>query len=170
MLLGDVLKKANTKRVTNAAMVALIAVISIFCIKGVNYYYGIRWQSPAKIKMLETLKKKIPPDKALLSFEDFIVDQHAAKGAFYRPEIAWHLDRDIVQARSFTEIQKYAQTGRYPYYLVPAVDRLAPLTSQLRKYYKFDYVPGDPGQTKYGKFYRAGMMSYMIFDLGSAAR
>jgi len=168
MLLGDVLKKIN-KKAAYTAMTVMVAVISIFCIKGVSYYYGIRWQSPAKIKMFEMLKKKMPPDKALLSFEPFVVDQHSAKGAFYRPEIAWHLDRDIVQVRSFTEIQKYAQTGRYPYYLVPVVDQLAPLTSQLRKYYKFDYVPGNPGQTKYGKFYRAGMYPYMIFDLRSKA-
>lgn len=120
--------------------------------------------------MFGMLRKKIPPDKALLSFESFIVHQHKAKGAFYRPEIAWYLDRDIVQARSFTEIQKYTQTGRYPYYLVPAVDQLAPLTSQLRKRYKFQYVHEDPGQRKYGEFYRAGMMSYMIFDLSSTTR
>jgi len=168
MLLGDVLKKIN-KKAAYTAMTVMVAVISIFCIKGVSYYYGIRWHPLAKIKMFEMLNKKIPQDKALLSFEPFVVDQHSAKGAFYRPEIAWHLDRDIVQARSFTEIQKYAQTGRYPYYLVPVVDRLAPLTSQLRKYYKFDYVPGDPSQTKYGKFYRAGMYPYMIFDLRTKA-
>jgi hypothetical protein len=119
--------------------------------------------------MFDTLQQKIPPDKALLSFEDFIVNQHPAKGAFYRPEIAWHLDREIVQARSIPEIQNYAKTGRYPYYLAPAVNELAPLINQLQKLYKFQYVHGDPGQTKEGKFYRASMPSYMIFDLNSTA-
>jgi len=168
MLLGDVLKKAN-KHLAKAAVLILIGVIFISSVIGTNYYYGIRWQSPAKIKMFKMLHKKIPPDKALLSFEAFIVNQSRAKGAFYRPEIAWYLDRDIVQARSLAEIQKYAKTGRYPYYLVPAVDKLAPLISQLRKRYKFQYVPGDPGERKNGKFYRAGMMNYMIFDLRSKA-
>jgi len=102
-----------------------------------------------------------------LSFESFIVDQHKAKGAFYRPEIAWHLDREVLVARSFAEIQKYAQTGRYPYYLVPTAGQTSPLIAQLRKNYKYQYVPGHPGQAKYGKFYKRGMMPHMIFDLTS---
>ena len=169
MLLGDLLKKIN-KRAANAAMVAMVVVITISCIIGVNHYYYIRWQSPAKIKMLKMLNQKIPPDKYLLSFETFIVNQHKSKGAFYRPEIAWYLDREIVQARTFEEIQKYAQTDKYPYYLVPAVDSLpiSTLIGQLRKRYKFQYVPGEAGErAKDGKFLRAGMMPYMIFDLSS---
>ncbi len=167
MLLADILKKVH-RRLATASTVLLMGVFLIFCVIGTNYYYGIRWQSPAKIKMFKMLNRNISPDKALLSFEPFIVHQHKAKGAFYRPEIAWYLDRDIVQARSLAEVQKHALTGRFPYYLVPAVDTLGPLISQLRKNYTFEYIQGDPGErTKDGKFLRASMRPYMIFDLNS---
>jgi len=165
MLLGDILRKIN-RRLAIAGMVTLVGVIVGFCVLGTNYYHGIRWQAPEKIRMFKMLNQKIPPDKYLLSFEDFIVNQHKSKGGFYRPEYAWYLDREIVQARTLAEVQKYAETDRFPYYLVPAVDQLSPLIGQLQKHYKlFKYIPGNPGETKNGKFYRAGMMSYMIFDL-----
>jgi hypothetical protein len=118
MLLADILKKLN-KYLAIAAVLGLITLFSVYSVRGTNYYYGIRWQAPAKIKMFKKLNKDIPPDKALLSFESFVVDQHAAKGAFYRPEIGWYLDRDIVVARSVADIQEKAETGKYPYYLIP---------------------------------------------------
>ena len=167
LLIRDLIKKAN-KRLANVATVALICVLFVFCTAGTNHYYGIRWQSPEKVKMFHMLKEKIPPDKSLLSFEDFIVNQHEAKGPFYRPEVAWYLDREIVQARSLPEIQNYAQTGRFPYYLIPAVNELAPLINSLAKKYTFERVQGDPGQTKSGRFYRASMPDYLIFDLNSS--
>ena len=166
VLLEDLLKKANKKLAITCTAV-LVTIILIASIKGTNYYYGIRWQSPTKTQMFENLQKNIPPDKALLSFEPFTVNQNSAKGVFYRPEIAWYLDRDIVQATTFAEIQNYAKTNRYPYYLIPVVDQLKPLLAQLQQQYKFEYVQGDPGEEKYGKFYRAGTMNYMIFDLHS---
>lgn len=114
------------------------------------------------------LNKAIPPDKALLSFEDFIVNQHESKGGFIRPEIAWYLDRDIVPATSFQQVQELAGTGGYPYYLVPYHPNLAELINQLKQVYKYEYVPGDPGETtKDGKFLKASMYPYMIFDLTS---
>ena len=177
MLLGDLLRKIN-RRLAVAGTAVLVGVFFVFCVIGTNYYYGIRWQAPAKIKMFKMLNQKIPPDKALLSFEPFIVHQHKAKGAFYRPEIAWYLDRDIVPVRiikdgrimvveTMKEIQQKAETGKYPYYLVPTVDSLSPLISQLRKNYTFEYIQGEPGETKNGKFYRGGMMPYLLFDLRS---
>ncbi len=174
MLLGDILRKAN-RYLANAAMVLLVGLFFVFSVMGTNFYYGIRWQSPAKIRMFEKLQQKIPPDKALLSFEDFIVNQHPAKGAFYRPEIAWHLDRDIVVARTVEEIEQKAKTGRFPYYLMPTTHHnreqaiyLAQLIKELQLRYKVEeYIPGDPGEVKNGKFYRAGMNPYVIFDLSS---
>jgi hypothetical protein len=118
MLLVDILKKAS-KYLAIAAALILVGLCSVYGVIGTRYYYGIRWQAPVKIEMFEMLKKKIPPDKALLSFESFIVNQHKAKGAFYRPEIAWHLDRDIVVARKLEDIQQKAKTGKYPFYLIP---------------------------------------------------
>jgi hypothetical protein len=167
MLLGDIVGKIN-KRLANVAMILLVGVFFIASIMGTNYYYNIRWQQPAKIEMFKFLSQRIPPDKGLLSFEDFIVRQHPAKGDFYRPEIAWHLDREIVQATTLAEVESYAKTGKYPCYLVPAVDELSFLVSELRKRYQMlKYIPGDPGEQKYGRFYKAGMPTYIIFDLNS---
>jgi hypothetical protein len=147
-------------------LLAIILLVS--CIIGTHFYYAIRWQPEAKIKMFQMLNSRIPPDKALLSFEDFIVNQHESKGGFIRPEIAWYLDRDIVQATTFQQVQEFAKTGKYPYYLVPYIPNLAELINQLKQLYKYEYVPGDPGETtKDGKFLKASMFSYMIFDLTS---
>ena len=168
MLVYDILKRANRKLSITTAC-ALVGCFVIFSIMGTNYYYDMRWQPIEKINMFKQLNEQIPPDKSLLSFEDFIVNQHKSKGGFYRPEIAWYLDREIVTARSFEEIQKQAATGEYPYYLIPQVKDLMPLINAMIKNYKYQYVPGVNGKTKNGKFLRAGMMSYLIFDLNSNA-
>jgi len=166
LLLWDMTSRVN-RRFAAAAVVVLVGMCAGFCMAGTNYYYDIRWQAPEKIKMFERLSQKIPPDKALLSFEDFIVDQHSSKGAFYRPEIAWVLDREIVPAHTLEQIQAYAKTGKYPYYLIPHVQELQPLINQLMKLYEYEYVPGVEGETRKGKFFRAGMYPYFIFDLNS---
>jgi len=167
MLVWDVLKKVN-RRLAAVCAVSLVSIFMILCIKGTNFYYSMRWQPPEKIEMFKTLNQRIPPDKALLSYEDFIVNQHKSKGGFYRPEIAWYLDRDIVPARSLDEIKSFAATGRYPCYLVPYAKDLLPFINQLTKLYKYEYITGTAGEkTKDGKFFRAGMMPYMIFDLSS---
>jgi len=114
------------------------------------------------------LNERIPSNKALLSpmlpIEGLVVQQHPVKGAFYRPEVAWYLDREIVQAATFSEIQKQAQTGRYRYYLVPALQQLAPLINQLQQRYKFESIPADPGGPG-----QAPMLPYLLFDLYSKA-
>ena len=175
MLLADILTKIH-RRLAVACVVTLLTVFFVFCAMGTNYYYAVRWQPEAKIEMFKTLNKAIPPDKALLSYEDFIVNQHSSKGGFYRPEIAWYLDREITPARTFEEVQRYAATGRYPYYLVPyvapvaAAEELTLLVNQLKNRYGYQYVPGVPGaKTEDDKFLRAGMTSYLIFDLKSKA-
>jgi hypothetical protein len=167
LLIGDILRKIN-RRLSTAVMVILVGVIAGYCIQGTNYFHSIRWQPEEKIDMFEKLNERIPPDKSLLSFEDFIVNQHKSKGGFIRPEIAWYLDRPIDKARSFEEIQQKAKTGEYPVYLVPYHQKLAPLIKQLQEKYKYEYVHGVDGErTKSGKFLKAGMMGYMIFDLKS---
>ena len=182
MLLFDILKKIH-RRLAYAVVVTLVGVFLVCCAIGTNYYYGIRWQSPRKIEMLETLNRNIPPDKMLLStmlpMEGFVVNQHKSKGSHYRPEIAWHLDREIRQAlvikdgkvmadETIKDIEQKAATGKFPYYLIPEVRGLEPLVSQLQKLYKFQYIQGEDGQSsKDGKFIKAGMSNYMIFDLNS---
>jgi hypothetical protein len=168
MVLADILKKLHRQLAVTAAVV-LVGISSVFCMIGTNHYYSIRWQPPEKIEMFQILNTKIPPDKALLSFEPHIIDQKpGVKQASYRPEIAWYLDRDIVVARTIEDIDQKAKTGKYPYYLIPRVEALTPLINQLAQRYKFDYAPGKEGKTtKKGEFLEVGMYPYMIFDLTS---
>jgi len=169
MLSGDLAKKIH-KRLADIVVLVLIGIILIASVKGTNHYYNIRWQSPNKIKMFQQLNSMIRPDKRLLSFEDFIVNQGGeAKIPFIRPEIAWYLDRQITQATSLEEVEKYAETGLYPYYLIPNVPQLQPFIQQLQQRYKLEnYIVGDPGELNDGKFYRAAMMNYLIFNLNSS--
>ena len=167
ILIFDIIKKVNVK-VAVAAAVAIVAIFTGFCIAGTNYYYDIRWQPEQKIDMFKILNQQIPPDKYLLSFEDFIVNQHPSKGGFYRPEIAWYLDREITQAQTLPDIEKYAATGQYPYYLIPNLPQLRQLISPLMQRYSYQFIPSAQGKkTKDGKFLRAGMYPYLIFDLKS---
>ena len=167
MMIFDRIKKINFK----LAVVTCLLILGIFtgyCIAGTNYYYDIRWQPEQKIDMFKMLNQQIPPDKYLLSFEDFIVNQHSSKGGFYRPEIAWYLDREITQAQTLPDIGKYAAAGQYPYYLIPNLPQLRQLISPLMQRYSYQFIPSVQGRkTKDGKFLRAGMYPYLIFDLKS---
>ena len=168
MLLNDTLTVHN-RRVANAITVVLMAVVFVSCMNGLNYYFSVRWQPPAKIEMFKNLNENIPPDKMLLSFEDFKVNQHKVKGTHYRPEIAWYLDREIIVAQTIEDIRSEAKTGKYKYYLVPVTNYTLPLINQLAKQYKYEYVPGQQSKmTKDGKFLEAGMLSYYIFNLYSS--
>ncbi|MFC1675663.1 ArnT family glycosyltransferase [Planctomycetota bacterium] len=166
MLLWDILKKLH-RQLAVIVTVALVGVFVAFCVIGTNHYFYVRWQPVEKINMFKKLNAMIPADKQLLSFEDFIVNQHSSKGGFIRPEIAWYLDREIVMARKIEDIERQAATGEYPYYLIPRVETLAPLINQLVQKYKVaDFISGVNGeQSKDGKFLRAGMVSYIVFDL-----
>ncbi|MDD5459188.1 MAG: hypothetical protein PHF37_07335 [Phycisphaerae bacterium] len=177
LLIWDFIKRFN-RNAAIGVVTGIIILISGYCVAGTNYFHSIRWQPQAKIDMFEMLNEVIPPDKRLLSFEDFIVNQHRAKGGFIRPEIAWYLDREIDTARTLQEIEEKAKTGMYPCYLMPlayydqkTTQYLNQLSSQLRQIYKFEYIPGAAGKTtKEGKFLKAGMNSYMIFYLNSRAK
>ncbi|MFA5293182.1 MAG: glycosyltransferase family 39 protein [Phycisphaerae bacterium] len=171
-MVWDYLKKISFK----IALVAVLAILSIctsYCIAGTNYYYAIRWQPEAKIKMFQMLNSRIPPDKYLLSFDPFIVNQNESKGAFYRPEIAWYLDREIIQATRLEEVTEAAKTGKYPFYLMPLslgdpqTDAyLNNLSKQLGQLYKYEYIPGVSGEMDgRGRFLKAGMSNYLLFDL-----
>ena len=172
LLAGDMFTKFS-KKISSYIQILLVLVCLISSIKGSNYFYNIRWQAEPKIEMLKKLNLLIPPKESLLSFEDFIVNQNEAKGAFYRPEVAWYLDRDIVMASTLEEIQEKAMTGKYPYYLMPLSDfdrqttaYLNNLSTQLGKIYNYEYIHGVKGETtKDGKFLKAGMSNYLLFDL-----
>jgi hypothetical protein len=163
MTLADILDKARPV-IAKICTTALVGVITIACVRGVSHYYSIRHFSPERVKLFRMLNERIPPDKMLLSYQSQKVEQHEAKGEHYRPEIAWYLDREIVVATTWAEIQQKAQTGMFSYYLVPAVGQVAPLIQQLQQRYKFESVPGDPGGPEL-----APMLPHLIFDLQSKA-
>lgn len=161
MMLADILGRVRPI-LSKICTAALVGIITIACIKGLDYYYGIRHFSPERVKLFKTLNERIPPDKMLLSYQGEKVEQHEAKGEHYRPEIAWYLDREVIVATAWAEIQQKAQTGMFPYYLVPAVQQVAPLIQQLQQRYKFESVPADPGGPEL-----APMLPHLIFDLQS---
>lgn len=84
--------------VAGVVLVGLPPVTTVFCVVGTNHYSHVHWQDPKKIAMFKMLNREIPPHKGLLTFERSITDQHPVKGAHYRPEVAYNLDREIVHA------------------------------------------------------------------------
>jgi len=168
-VIADILTKIRPL-LAKISTAVLVLIITISCAIGLNYYRNISHFSLAKVKLFKMLNERIPPDKGLLSFESLIFDQHSAKQSSYRQEIAWYLDREIVQARTVSEIEKQAKTGRFPYYLMPGTyyDRemsayLAKLSNELQQRYKMTYIPPDPGGPG-----QAPMLPYFIFELSSA--
>lgn len=167
-------KKAWMARVL---CVLLLGTVTCSCAAGLNHYYYIRWQHPRMVRMLKQLSEAIPPDRALLSFEGFMIFEHAVKGEHYRPEIAYYLDRPIVQAQALNDILAKAGTGKYTYYLMPqswpderVAKYLAALTKELQKRFPVKWVSGGSGEyEKNGNMLRQGMLPYAIFDLRSAA-
>ena len=73
------------------------------------------------------------------------------------------------------EITEAAKTGKYPFYLMPlsvgdpqADAYLTNLSRQLQLLYKYEYIPGVSGEVnKEGRFVKAGMSNYVLFDLQS---
>jgi len=100
-------------------IISLLIFAFIICNQGLADYRRVRWQSPRTIELFQTLNQKIPPGQALLTSKNFMIKQSAAKPAFYRPEYAWYLDREMVVARTMAEVLEKAQTGRFPYYFIP---------------------------------------------------
>jgi hypothetical protein len=132
MLVADILRRVS-RYLAVVWLVVFIGGYVALASLGIQHYYGIRWQPEAKIEMFKLLNSNIPPDKYLLSYDPYMTDQHESKGAFYRPEIAWYLDREITPARSKTleEIQKFAASGKYPCYLVPEPPQFSDKTMSL---------------------------------------
>jgi len=158
MLLADILKKLN-RRLCHAGIIILICIFAVSCGTGSRYYYKYVGFSPTVVKICKMLNKRIPPDKRLSSFESFITYQHRAKGAFYQPEVAWYLDRDIVRVTSPEKVEILADTGKYPYYLMPAKPSLTPTIGRLQKLYKYQAITGETGTAP-----------YLIFDLSRNKR
>ncbi len=166
MMIYDFIGKLN-KKLAIAVVAIVVGVIGVFCYKGADYYYAVRWQPEKRIEMLEKLREKIPPDKGILVMEPiYVVNQHKSKGGHYRPEIAWHLDRKIEFARNPQELQEKFKTGEFLFYIVPYVQQLKPWIDELAKKFAYEVIQGQQGsRTEDGKFLTPGMYSQIIFDL-----
>jgi hypothetical protein len=166
------------------AAVMGLALLALPCWAGIQSYYGIWWQHPAKIAMLQELREVVPPEKLLAVGPDgmdpvegpttsFIVNQHASKGEHLRPEVAWYVDRPLQLIYGRDVVERARATGA-THYLMPAIagSRQAPpimqetvkaLARRCKVVQVFEYQKGQRGPE--GRFYRAGMMPYILFDL-----
>ncbi len=139
LALGDLFGAVN--RLLGKSVVAiLIVMLTVFCNAGLAEYRAVRWHSPKTIELFKQLHDQVPPDKALLTFKNYIVVQSRGKTPHLRPEFVWYLDRDMVMAnawqydiqwaraarideiadRTVAEIKRQAQTGHFAYYHIPA--------------------------------------------------
>jgi hypothetical protein len=146
LLIRDACRRAN-RWFGRSVVVVVLAVFAVFCRDGLASYRAVRWHSPNTIGLLQELNQRIPPDKALLTFNDFMIQQSQAKVAFYRPEYAWYLDHEMIVANAWTyrssremisasiddvvkrtirEIQEQAATGRFSFYHIPADEESSP--------------------------------------------
>jgi 4-amino-4-deoxy-L-arabinose transferase-like glycosyltransferase len=153
LMLGDLLRKMH-RGLAHAGIAVGVGAIIVSTFLGTNHYYGLRYYYPERLEMFESLRDEIPRDKALLSFESYLFDQKpGVKPASYWPEVGWHLDREIVVARTLEEIESQARTGRFPYYLMPVQHRredvnryLAWLSLEMRNRYTSRRVRANPDQ------------------------
>jgi len=119
IILDDILKRITTPILSHVAVAILICLLAAFSAMGLRHYHSERWMCRRMLQLFQKLNRQIPPNQALLSFDDYTVQQHEAKGRFYRPEFAWYLDRPIIAARVLSDIKRSAATGRFPYYYIP---------------------------------------------------
>ena len=117
------------------AIVVVVALLGWKSVQGANYYYSFVWVAPQKLAMWKELNYLTPPDKELATFDreldSLVVTQSASKGAVYRGEPAWYIDRMIVDANTPRQIEALAASGKATVYLLP--------------------VPGSLGYGKYGQ-------------------
>ena len=149
-------------------LAALLSLITYQTQRGLAFYRDIRYFSPQMIRMLQSIHDRIPSDERLLSFNPHRVRQNEAKGAFYRPEVAWYLNREIDQAATPQQITAAADTGRYPFYLIQVPPRSHPYYQQimtliqfLQARYPVERFEGDPdmaGDIRYSQ-------PHLLFDL-----
>ena len=129
---------------------------------GLNHYHKIQYP-PSLIRLFQTLQQQIPPDKPLVSYQSFLITQHPSKGPMPRPEVAWYLDRQIVEAQSLQAVEAQARTGA-PIYLIPYIRQLEPLLIQLRHRYQWQYIPPDQVVPQ-----SSSALPYMLFFLQKSA-
>ena len=145
---------------------AFIGLCALFCVRGTNHYFSIRTFHPERVELAKFLDERMESGESLLALFDWIRVDNPVKGPYYRAELAWYLNRQIIKVQSLAEIKRLAATGKYPYYLLPMVDeRLKPVAAELQRsgYVVVRSHQGDPG----GKD-RVGLTPYLLFDLRPA--
>jgi len=153
LMIGDFLE-ALKSGLASVGVAVLVAAVFISTLIGTNHYYGLSYYYPVRLELFESLQQEIPPGKALLSFESYLFDQKPGiKEASYRPEVGWHLNREIVVARKLDEIEQQAATGKFPYYLMPAehskqevTQYLGWLGQEMRSRYSSKLIRDSPDQ------------------------
>ncbi len=181
-------------QVHRAVAVAVMAGVVVLCawasVEGANYYYSIVWQTPQKIAMWKELNTLIPSDKELATFDreldSLVVTQGQAKGAVYRSEPAWYIDRVMVDANTTEQVEALAKNGKAPVYLMPwpgslnygvygqaggmalykkHVETLRYLAGRYPVISQYPGVDSMPDPDRPGKTLKFGMRPYVIFDL-----
>jgi len=153
LMIGDLLE-ALKSGLASVGVAVLVVAVFISTLIGTNHYYSLRYYHPERLELFESLQEEIPPDMALLSFESYLFDQKpGVKQASYRPEVGWHLNREIVVARKLDEIEKQAATGKFPYYLMPTehskqevTQYLGWLGQEMRSRYSSQLIRDSPDQ------------------------
>jgi hypothetical protein len=154
---------AGGERLANVAMAAILAVIVGYCAAGLDSYYERRWRSSIEIDLMKRLNKETPPDHGLLTYRQYVIQDHPNKIAHYRPELAWYLDRPMVVARTLEEIERQEATGKFTYYLAEVPLTPQPLIDQLTARYAHEFIKGVAYQPE--PLDIAGLNDQMLFDL-----
>jgi 4-amino-4-deoxy-L-arabinose transferase-like glycosyltransferase len=122
IVLGRLLLQAH-RAVAVAVMAGAVLLCGWASVEGANYYYGIVWNCPEKIAMWKELNRRVRSDKELATFDreldNLVVTQSQAKGAVYRGEPAWYIDRIIVDANTPEQVEALATSEKATVYLLP---------------------------------------------------
>jgi tetratricopeptide (TPR) repeat protein len=146
----------------NAATLIVLAVVCGFAARGINNYYAVRNWSTAEVDLFKHLNSEMAPDETLLTYQSYLMVENPHKLSYFRPEVAWYLDRDMAVATTLEDIERRAATKKYPYYLVP--QDLAPpaLIEQLKARYAWGIVQVRRDQDTPGVFDEG---DELVFDL-----
>ncbi len=190
--LGILVIGRSLRQVHRAVAVAVMAGAVVLCgwasVGGANYYFSIVWQTPQKIAMWKELNRLIPSDKELATFDreldSLVQTQSAAKGAVYRGEPAWYIDRIMVDANTPEQVEALRKSKKAPVYLLPypgslgygkygqqgglevykkhqaVADYLVKLYPVISQYPGVESVPDG-----HGGILKFGMRPYIVLDL-----
>jgi tetratricopeptide (TPR) repeat protein len=130
------------KLLGDIAVASAVVVIAGFGAVGLNQYYNSRHYPPEVINMFRRLNQEIPSNEVLAAFFNHVYQESPSKPAFYRPEVAWYLDREIVTARTVVEIAQLAADRRSSFYLAEVPPTPPALVEELKRRYPFEHFKG----------------------------